>query len=276
MRILILADDCNPEWPSLPIVAYKATRAIAELVDVVVATQIRNRENIAKVGFGRAKIIYIDNEYIAGPLHKFATLLRGGADVAWNTAVALAYPSYLAFEWEAWRATRDELRSGAFDLVHRLTPMSPTLPSPFAKWSPVPFVIGPLNGGLKWPQFFRQELTREREWLSFVRDAHRALPYRDSTYRKAAAVLAAFQHTIDDLPVAAKESAINFPEVGIDPNIFCQIAERPVHAAESHFICGPFCPLQDAPTCRASLRRSSNIAFTSSHHGWRRTGASGH
>src|SRR5262245_54355383 len=48
MRVLILADDCNPEWPSLPIVGYKAARAIAEHADVTVATHVRNRNNIEK------------------------------------------------------------------------------------------------------------------------------------------------------------------------------------------------------------------------------------
>ena len=124
MRILILADDCNPEWPSLPVVGYKAARAIAEHADVVVVTQIRNRENIEKAGFGRARVRYVDTEYIARPLFKLAKLLRGGTETAWTTAIALSYPSYLAFEWEAWKATRDELRAGAFDVVHRITPMS--------------------------------------------------------------------------------------------------------------------------------------------------------
>jgi glycosyltransferase involved in cell wall biosynthesis len=226
MRVLLLADDCNPQWASLPSVGYNATRAIAELVEAVVVTQVRNRQNLESAGLGKAQVRYVDSEYIARPMHKLAVLLRRGNDVGWNTAVALAYPSYLAFEWEAWKATRDELHSGAFDIVHRITPMSPTLPSPFAKWSPVPFVIGPLNGGLRWPQSFRHELAREREWLAVIRDVHRVLPYRKSTFSKAAAVLAAFQHTLDDLPATAKKCALNFPEVGIDPDLFYQTSRR--------------------------------------------------
>ena len=29
-RVLILAEECNPEWPSLPIVGYKYAREIAK------------------------------------------------------------------------------------------------------------------------------------------------------------------------------------------------------------------------------------------------------
>jgi glycosyltransferase involved in cell wall biosynthesis len=242
MRVLIMADDCNPEWPSLPVVGYKAVRAIAEYADVVVATHVRNRTNIEKVGFGRAKVRYIDNEYIARSMHRFASFLRGGPQKAWTTAVALSYPSYLAFEWEVWKATRDELRGGEFDVVHRITPMSPTIPSPMALWSPVPFVLGPLNGGLKWPRAFREELARERELLSYARNIYRALPYRRSTYQKSRAILAAFQHTIDDLPNYALARTINFPEVGIDPAVFDQIAERPVRKQKTILFVGRFVP----------------------------------
>jgi glycosyltransferase involved in cell wall biosynthesis len=242
MRVLILADDCNPDWPSLPVVGYKAARAIADYADVVVATHVRNRENIAKIGFGRANVRYIDSEYVARPMFRFAKLLRGGTETAWTTAVALAYPSYLAFEWEVWKEFRDELRRREFDVVHRITPMSPTLPSPMAKWSPVPFVLGPINGGLKWPPAFREELVREREWLSYVRAAHRALPYQSSTYRKSSVVLAAFRHTIDDLPTHARTKAVEFPEVGIDPEVFDQVVERPARRVKTILFVGRLVP----------------------------------
>jgi glycosyltransferase involved in cell wall biosynthesis len=242
IRVLILADDCNPEWPSLPIVGYKAACAIAEHTDAVVVTHVRNRANIEKTGVGRARVRYIDNEYIARPLSKISNVLRRGTETAWTMAVALRYPSYLAFEWEVWKSTRNELRSGRFDVVHRITPMSPTLPSPMAKWSPVPFVLGPLNGGLKWPSAFRAERAREREWLSYVRGAYKAFPYRSSTYAKSAAVLAAFQHTKDDLPQGVQRQLIDFPEVGIDPDVFQQFAERPVRRQKTILFVGRLVP----------------------------------
>jgi hypothetical protein len=83
------------------------------------------------------------------------------------------------------------LRAGEFSLVHRLTPLSPTLPSLLAsrcKEIGVPFVWGPINGGVPWPAAFDRERRREREWLSYVRGAYRYLPgYRASTRRCAAA-----------------------------------------------------------------------------------------
>jgi len=89
-----------------------------------------------------------------------------------------------------------------------------------ARWSPVPFVLGPLNGGLPWPAAYRRELRREREHLSLFRNAFRLLPYHRSTYARAHVILAAFRHTILDLPLRSRRSALDFPEVGIDTALF--------------------------------------------------------
>jgi glycosyltransferase involved in cell wall biosynthesis len=216
----MLAESCNPEWPSLPVVGFKACRAIADHADVVIATHVRNRSAISRQGCGRAELAFLDNEYVASPLFKLSKLLRGGTNVSWTMAIAASYLPYLAFEWEAWKRFGSELRAGRFDVVHRITPMSPAIPSPMAKWSPVPFVLGPLNGGLRWPAAFARELRREREFLTYARSAYKHLPYHRGTYEGAAAILVAFQHTMDDLPRSTLPRAIEFPEVGIDPELF--------------------------------------------------------
>lgn len=226
IRALILADDCNPDWPSLPVVGFKAARSIADHADVTVATHVRNREHIERLGMGRAKVAYIDNEYVARGLYRLNTWLRGGTEVGWTTNIAMNYPSYLAFEWEVWRRFGPALEAGKFDVVHRLTPMSPTLPSPIARECPVPFVLGPLNGGLPWPAEYQAERDREREWLVKLREAYRYLPFYRSSYERSAAILTAFRHTYDDLPKSARSRAINFPEVGIDPELFRAPPER--------------------------------------------------
>lgn len=244
MRVLLLADECNPEWPSLPIVGFKLCRAIAEHADVVVATHVRNRPAIARAGFGRAAVEYLDNEYVAAPLHRLGAFLRGGEGAGWTTAVALRYPALLAFEHEVRRRFGRALAAHEFDLVHRVTPMSPTLASPVASWSPVPFVLGPLNGGLRWPRQFRGELAKEREWLTHLRSAYRLLPFYRSTYRRAAAILASFAHTAADLPASASDRVIDFPEVGIDPELFAPPPPRPPRDRATFLFVGRLVPLK--------------------------------
>lgn len=220
MRSVILADDCNPEWPSLPVVGFKTARALANHCDALVVTQIRNKPNLVKHGLGKADVMFIDTEAIAAPIYKLSTRVRGGVATAWTAAVAFTYPIYIAFETAVWRKLSRDIQNGRFDVIHRLTPMSPTTPSPIASWSPIPFVLGPLNGGLPWPPRFKAEFQREREWLSRVRSVHRVLPFYKSTYRNSAAILTAFEHTRIDLGPSAADRIIDFPEVGVDPEQF--------------------------------------------------------
>lgn len=238
-RVLLMADHCNPEMASTPYFGYRIVRAIGRQIEkgarasggarasspagrITLATQVRNRD-----AFMRARergdlpesleVVFIDSEYIAAPMYRLSRLLRGGANKALTLNVALNLPSYFAFEREVWKRFRGDLHGGAFDVVHRVTPLSPTLPSPMASWSPVPFIIGPVNGGLRWPRAFTAELKREREWLTFVRDAHKRFPYWKSTYRKAAAILAGFEHTRNDLPAGIdRERIFDCPDVGFD------------------------------------------------------------
>ena len=219
-RVLILADDCNPEWPSLPVVGYKYACALAAVTDATIVTHVRNRENIEKAGHIAEKFVYIDNEWIAKPMYRLASWLRGGTEVAWSTNQMMAYLPYIFFERQALAKFRRQLDSGDYDLVHRITPMSPTLPSYSAGRTRQPFVIGPLNGNLDWPKAFAAEQKREHETLRKLRGAYRYLPFARSTYRKSAAVLAAFQHTINDLGYADPAKIVPFPEIGLDAEIF--------------------------------------------------------
>lgn len=219
-RVLILAENCNPEWPSLPIVGYKYARALREVADIDIVTHVRNRANIEKAGELMESVHYVDNEWIAARLYKLSKLLRGGNEVAWSTNQMMAYLPYVVFERQALQQFRSRLDAGDFDLVHRITPMSPTLPSYISGRTRQPFLIGPLNGNLDWPSAFASEQKREREGLRKLRGLYRHLPYARSTFQKAACIMAAFQHTIDDLPGHCADRIVPFPEIGFDPSVF--------------------------------------------------------
>jgi glycosyltransferase involved in cell wall biosynthesis len=108
----------------------------------------------------------------------------------------------------------------------------------------VPFVLGPLNGGLEWPPQFRAELKREREGLQALRKFYKWLPYHHSTFRDSAAILASFQHTIADLPPSALPRTIDFPEVGVAPELFQYPGERPERDRVTFINVGRFVPLK--------------------------------
>jgi glycosyltransferase involved in cell wall biosynthesis len=221
MRVLLLAEMCNPEWASVPYFGYRLARAIVDRVDEATVVSVsRNRAGLEKHGFGRARVDFVDTSAIDSPFRELGRLLRGGSTLGWSTATAFRYPGYLAFEWLVWKRYRQLIADGRFDVVHRVTPLSPMLPSPMACWSPVPFVIGPVNGGLPWPPGFGAELLREREWLQPLRRLHAILPYYRASYSRAAAVLAGFRHTSEHLPAAARSHTYHFSDVGFDDDVF--------------------------------------------------------
>ncbi|WP_088890086.1 glycosyltransferase family 4 protein [Leptolyngbya ohadii] len=220
LRVLVLAFQCNPDWPSLPILAHRMVKTISQHVDVTVVTPHYNQPNIERVGIGNAKVVYFNQNKWQVPLARISTFLRGGNQVAWTTQMAMDYPAYVLFEQEVWQQFGRQIRQGEFDLIHRITPMTTTIPSPIASRSPIPFLMGPLNSGLPWMPEYRAELVREREWMTYLRGASRLMPFYQSTYRKGTAFLTAHAHTRNDIPKAAQERAIDFPETGYDPQQF--------------------------------------------------------
>jgi glycosyltransferase involved in cell wall biosynthesis len=137
--------------------------------------------------------------------------------------------SYPYFEHLVWKQFGARISNGEFGVVHRITPLTPTAPSSLAKRcskAGVPFVLGPLNGGVPWPDGFDRERRQEKEWLSYVRAAYRMLPGIRQTYRYATKVLVGSRFTQGDLPAAHRDKYIYMPENGIDPGRFWRTAKK--------------------------------------------------
>jgi glycosyltransferase involved in cell wall biosynthesis len=221
LRALIIAEAANPEWASVPLVGWLHSRALAARADVHVVTQVRNREAFLRAGLVEGRdFSALDSEAVARPLHRIAQVLRGGAGRGWTTAAAVTLPSYYYFEHLLWKRFGGRIRRGDFDLVHRLTPLSPTTPSPVASRcarAGVPFVLGPLNGGAPWPRDFDGARRRELEWLSYLRSAYALMPAYRSTLASARAILVGSKHTLAQVPSCFRKKCVYLPENGIDP-----------------------------------------------------------
>jgi Glycosyltransferase len=215
LRVLLLAPGCNPEEVSMPYVSYSHAAALAQLHDVALVVGSPSEEPVR-----RAKAPFRTIEVVRMPLLEriYAWSLRRIFRYNYDTQVltAFGYPFSIAFEWHAWRQLRRRIFAGEFDVVLRVMPMTAVVPSPFAfflRKGPVPFVIGPLNGGLPWPPGFRQ-LENQKEWTSNLRNLYRYLPFARSTYRHATAIIAASSQTYSEF-VGYGDKVFFVPEPGI-------------------------------------------------------------
>jgi glycosyltransferase involved in cell wall biosynthesis len=143
--------------------------------------------------------------------------------------MALNAFSYQYFERLVWKQFGADIEKGRFDIVHRITPLSPTIVSPIAarcKAAGVPFILGPLNGGVPWPKEFNAARRKEKEWLSYVRGAYKCQPGRARMIASSSAVIAGSHHTASELPSEAGCEVVWIPENAIVPERFGKQFER--------------------------------------------------
>ena len=222
LRVLLLAPECNPDSISTPQIGYLHAAALARLHAVTLVVRA-----VHEVPVRRAN----------GPFHAIETIRLGPLDplYAWalrrvfkydygrQSLTAATYPLQVAFELRAWQQLRRRIRDREFDVVLRILPLVSVLPSPFAfllRHGPIPFVIGPLNGGLPWPDGFPQ-LEKQRRAAGYsvarLRSLYRYLPFARSTYAKSSAIIAGSSHTFAEF-AAHHEKLFFVPgENGIDP-----------------------------------------------------------
>lgn len=231
-RVLVIAEAANPEWVSVPLVGWSMARALGEVADVHLVTQIRNRDAILRAGLVEGQdFTVIDSEAIARPLWKLGNVLGGGKGKGWTISTAVAVVSYPYFEHLIWKAFGDAIEAGEYDIVHRVTPLSPITVSPIAAKcaaAGVPFVMGPLNGGVPWPKGFEDVRKAEGEWLSRFRGVRKLFPGRRRMLKATRAILAGSRQAVREVPSAFADRAVWLPENAIDTARFNRIAPQKI------------------------------------------------
>ncbi len=250
MRVLHIVEAANPEWVSVPLVGWSHSEAISKITDNLIVTQIRNRGAFLRAGL-KEEIDFesIDSELVAKPLDKLGEFLSGGKGAGWTTKMAVSYFSYLYFEHILWKKLRSRIKNGEFDIVHRITPLSPTQPSILAKKCKkykIPFILGPLNGGLPWPKQFDKERRREKEWLSYIRNIYKILPGYKSTRDNATAIVIGSKATWEQIEEKYHDKCIYIPENAVDLTRFSKVRNKKAERKLKAIFVGRLVPYKGA------------------------------
>lgn len=199
LKVLLIIEQCNPAWNSVPLEGYYLYEGISRFVDATLITHERNREELEKL-HPNSEIFYLKDSAFLKRIEKIGSrlsLFRG--QIIWPLRNAFTYPIYWGFNRATYSLFQNAVDRGDFDLVHTITPMMPRYPVKMVKaCTNTPFILGPVNGGVPFPDGFKDLGRREYSFLNFLRWVGRSIiPGYRETYRKADYILAGSSYTFN-------------------------------------------------------------------------------
>ena len=200
LRILLVAEQCNPDWFSVPLEAWNYYEQLKDRATITLVTHERNRAALEKVP-GISNVVYITESKAVSRYYDFINLIASivfKGKTNWPLMNAIAYPVYEEFNQKVYKLFKANVLNGEFDVVHVLTPMMPRYPAKIIKaCEETPFLLGPVNGGVPFPKGFQEKAKEEFAYFNFLRAIGRYLiPGYIETYKKADKVLAGSSYTL--------------------------------------------------------------------------------
>jgi glycosyltransferase involved in cell wall biosynthesis len=217
MRIIIAADNASTRFGGEAFIPLNYFRLLlARKEDVVLVVHARNRQELIELFPDNiSRIHFVDDTALHKALARLGTLLpRRLADATTGLIV------HLSTQLAQRRVIRDLTKKGRWDVVHIPIPVSPKTPS--LMWGlDAAAVIGPLNGGMNYPDAFRRERSLVSRlsfnlgrWLAHF--ANIVLPGK----LRAEVILVANDRTRDALPRGMTGQVIQLVENGVDLSIW--------------------------------------------------------
>src|SRR5262249_4082147 len=153
-------------------------------------THVRNRETLQRAGapLPNSDVVFIDTEWFAGPLYRFASRLFPRSEHAVFLVSSL---DFFVYDWQAVRRLQRDKQNGArWDFVHAVGPVSAPVRTRLSHLGR-PVILGPLNSGLGTPPAFQAIMREESGWLYPLRSFGRMLDLIFGSTRRAAVILTA-------------------------------------------------------------------------------------
>lgn len=203
LNVLLIAEQCNPEWPSVPLVAWNYFRELNNHVNVTLVTHERNKAALQRAGYEK-NVTFITESKTLQRYYQIVTkateiLFKGKSN--WPLYHVLSYPIYAEFNHKVYQQFGAAIANGTYDVVHALTPMMPRYPVKAVKaCQKTPFLLGPVNGGVPFPKGFQEKAREEFAYLNFFRALGRFfIPGYIETYKRANRILVGSSYTLEML-----------------------------------------------------------------------------
>ncbi|MEM7309042.1 MAG: glycosyltransferase family 4 protein [Planctomycetota bacterium] len=196
-RVLLVAHHANPTLTSESLIGWRWAEQLDRRVELTLVTHVRNRDAIEAAGTLRGRVRYVDTESLARRINRLNDLLfacRGSVN-----RLLLEALGQRAFDRAAVRFAKELVAQGEVDVIHRVSPISPRYPSGLGRLG-VPFVIGPMNGGMGAPAGFESVARKERQRVLALRPLARLLDPLGRTLAGASSLLVANETTRATLP----------------------------------------------------------------------------
>lgn len=219
MRIIIVADNASSQFGGEAFIPLNYFRLLlARNEDVRLVVHARNKSELTRqFPDDLDRLYFVDDTAMHKALFRVSSFLpRRLADATTGLII------HLSTQFSQRRVVRELVKAHQIDVVHQPIPVSPKTPS--LMWGlGAAVVIGPLNGGMDYPEAFRRErsiLSRLAfvfgRWLAnFV---NLLLPGK----RRADVILVANRRTHDALPRGVGGRVAELVENGVDFSIWRQ------------------------------------------------------
>lgn len=230
LRVLIASEHASARFggeAALPLHYYRVLRRRG--LPVWLVTHARTRDELSILYPGDDHIRYVEDTVWHRLMWRLGSRLPDR--IAYFTT---GFLSRLSTQWVQRRIVRELVREQAIDVIHQPMPVSPREPSMLYGFG-VPVVIGPMNGGMEYPEAFRRGRGGvERLLLSIGRASAALMNFLMPGKRRATTLLVANRRTREALPAGLCRNVVELVENGVDLGLW-----RPDASAASAAVGAP-------------------------------------
>ena len=219
IRVLLSAYQCGAGMGSVSQIGWEWYQRLSTSCQVTLLTHVRNRATLEAAGvpLNDSSVIFIDTEWFAGPLYRFASRCFPRSE---HPLFLISSLDFFVYDWIATRHCQRLLKADqAWDVVHAVTPVSPMAATRLHALA-IPLLLGPWNGALASPTTFPEIMQAESKWLYPVRNFGRVIDLLVGSTRNAAMILTATRSTLAGIPARYHAKCRFMLENGVDLALF--------------------------------------------------------